>query len=478
MTLLILSVFVSISASAYDVKVDGIYYNLAKKLAFVTRGDVEYAYAGEIVIPESIVVNEETYTVKGIQEYAFNSCFGLTAVTIPSSVTSIGDWAFSGCSGLTSVSIPNSVTYIGDHAFIDCNGLKSVTIPNSVTSIGNAAFCGCSGLTSVSIPNSVTSIGSLAFYNCSGLTSVTIPNSITSIGDNTFEGCSALTSVTIPNSVTSIGDWAFSNCSGLTSVTIPNSVTYIGDYAFIGCNGLVSITIGSGVEEIDELAFAECKNLESLTCLAENVPNTSSNAFDGSMIEYSTLVVPESALQAYKTTYPWSGFGTFRTVEETEVETKKCETPTIAFNDGKLTFACATDDVEYISEVTSADISKYYTAEVALTACYDITVKATKTGYDDSDVATAKLYWLTSSENSDIATNINSVSMRGIAIQSSDGFLTITGLDNNERVEFYALNGTALGAVNAIDGAVTFSAKSGSIVVAKIGKESVKVMVD
>ena len=524
MTLLILSVFVSISASAYDVKVDGIYYNLAKKLAFVTRGDVEYAYAGEIVIPESIVVNEETYTVKGIQEYAFNSCFGLTAVTIPSSVTSIGDWAFSGCSGLTSVSIPNSVTYIGDHAFIDCNGLKSVTIPNSVTSIGNAAFCGCSGLTSVSIPNSVTSIGSLAFYNCSGLTSVTIPNSITSIGDNTFEGCSALTSVTIPNSVTSIGDWAFSNCSGLTSVTIPNSVTYIGDYAFIGCNGLksvtipnsvtsigdwafsncsgltsvtipnsvtyigdyafigcnglVSITIGSGVEEIDELAFAECKNLESLTCLAENVPNTSSNAFDGSMIEYSTLVVPESALQAYKTTYPWSGFGTFRTVEETEVETKKCETPTIAFNDGKLTFACATDDVEYISEVTSADISKYYTAEVALTACYDITVKATKTGYDDSDVATAKLYWLTSSENSDIATNINSVSMRGIAIQSSDGFLTITCLDNNERVEFYALNGTALGAVNAIDGAVTFSAKSGSIVVAKIGKESVKVMVD
>ena len=243
------------------------------------------------------------------------------------------------------------------------------------------------------------------------------------------------------------------------------------------CNGLVSITIGSGVRIIDTFAFAECKNLDTLTCLAENVPNTSRDAFDKSMIEYSTLVVPESALQAYKTTAPWSGFGTFRTIDGTEVETKKCETPTIAFNDGKLTFACATDNVEYISEVTSADISKYYTAEVALTACYDITVKATKTGYGDSDVATAKLYWLTSSGSLE-GTNINRVSMRGIAIQSSDGFLTITGLDNNERVEFYAVNGTALGAVNAIDGAVTFSAKSGSIVVAKIGKESVKVMVD
>ena len=174
-------------------------------------------------------------------------------------------------------------------------------------------------------------------------------------------------------------------------------------------------------------------------------------------------------------TSPWNTFGTIKTLDE--VETEKCETPTIAFSDGRLTFSCATDDVEYVSEVKCADVNTYYTAEVALTACYDITVKATKTGYDDSDVATAKLYWLTSSGSLE-GTHINRVSMRGIAIQSSDGFLTITGLDNNERVEFYALNGTALGAVNTIDGAVTFSAKSGSIVVAKIGKESVKVMVD
>ncbi len=306
---------------------------------------------------------------------------------------------------------------------------------------------------------------------------MTIPSSITSIGDNTFEDCSALTSVTIPNSVTSIGGSAFYYCRGLTSVSIPNSVTFIGDYAFNRCNGLVSITIGSGIKAIGELAFSECKNLETLTCLAENVPDTYSNAFDESMIEYSTLVVPESALQAYKTTAPWSGFGTFRTVDETEVETKKCETPTIAFNDGKLTFACATDDVEYISEVTSADFNKYYTGEVALTACYNITVKATKTGYGDSDVATAKLYWLTSSGSLE-GTNINRVSMRGIAIQSSDGFLTITGLDNNERVELYALNGTALETARATNGVATFSAQSGSVLIVRIGNESVKIIVE
>ena len=117
MTMLILSVFVSISASAYDVEVDGIYYNLAKKFALVTAGGEKYA--GEIVIPESIVVNEENYTVKGIQERAFSDCYSLTSVTIPSSVTSIGSETFKGCSALTSVTIPSSVTSIGSAAFVE-----------------------------------------------------------------------------------------------------------------------------------------------------------------------------------------------------------------------------------------------------------------------------------------------------------------------------------------------------------------------
>ena len=498
MTTLILSVIFSISASAYDVEVDGIYYNLISKGSFavVTHGDNKYR--GDISIPSFVKVNDTEFSVTSIGNGAFSSCSGLKSITIPISVTSIGDNAF-GFSGLTSITIPNSVTSIGDGAFYYCNGLTSVTIPNSVTSIEDDTFSSCSGLTSVTIPNSITSIGDNAFEFCSSLTSITIPNSVTSIGDYAFKDCSSLTSITIPNSVTSIGVLAFDGCSGLTSVTIsnsvtiigneafsgcssltsitiPNSVTSIGSDAFYGCSGLTSITIPNSVTSIGNSAFSRCGNLENLYCYAEKISYLGHYIFDGSYIEYATLHVPSSALSYYQTTEPWSGFGTIKALEGTDVETKKCETPTISFVDGKLTFSCATEGVEYVSDVTCSDVSRYYSNEINLAACYDITVTAMKTGYDNSDVATAKLYWLTSSGSLEGA-GINNVSMRGIAIQSAGGFITISGLDNNENVSFYGIDGKALGSATAINGTTTFAAQSGSVVVAKIGKENIKIAV-
>ena len=65
------------------------------------------------------------------------------------SVTSIGGFAFESCSGLTSVTIPDSVTSIGNYAFYNCNSLTSVTIGNGVTSIGRGTFALCSSLASI-----------------------------------------------------------------------------------------------------------------------------------------------------------------------------------------------------------------------------------------------------------------------------------------------------------------------------------------
>ena len=95
---LILSVVFSTSALAYDVKIDGLYYNLNSegKTAEVTVNWND-RYSGEVVIPSSITVEGKEYTVTSIGYRAFSDCSRLTSVTIPNSVTSIGERAFEYC---------------------------------------------------------------------------------------------------------------------------------------------------------------------------------------------------------------------------------------------------------------------------------------------------------------------------------------------------------------------------------------------
>ena len=339
----ILLILFPMLASAEAVEIDGIYYNFVPKgnVIEVTRNPSGF-YSGSIVIPGKVTYEGSEY-----------------------SVSIIGEAAFDGCSGLTSIELPNSLTTIGQYAFSGCSGLTFITIPNKVTSIGRDAFSGCGGLVSVTIPNSVTSIGKYAFEFCSSLTSITIPNSVTTIGRN-----------------------AFFQCSGLTSITIPNSVTSIEKYAFDGCSSISSITIGSGITNI-ETSFSKCLKLTDVTCMAENVPFTSSDAFEGSLIEYATLHVPEASIEAYKVTAPWCNFKNIVSVGGGDIpEMPKCAMPTISLVDGEILFGCETEDAEFVSEVTVSDAKEYYDNKISAPKKFKVTVRATKSGYDDSDEVT------------------------------------------------------------------------------------------
>ena len=433
--LVVLMLMTTSSAMAQEPKfevIDGFRYLLdsgTKTATLVPKTDGEYS--GNIIIPEKVKGNDGVeYVVTSLGASCFEGCWGLTSITIPSSVTSLSASCFSNCSGLTSITIPSSVTSLGDHC-----------------------FCYCSGLTSITIPSSVTSLGESCFWNCSGLTSITIPSSVTSLGKSCFWDCSGLTSITIPSSVTSLGVSCFCYCSGLTSITIPSSVTSLGYYCFEGCKNLETVYFKGKYFRSN---YADLK-----------IPTT------------SIIKVPTEYLQGYKDSfgsdykyiYAWNPDGSG---DDTKPVTQ-CATPSVSYESGKLMFACETTGAKYHYTITDTDIKSdalSENGEVSLSAAYNISVYATADGYKASDKAEATLYWIDA--NLDTGTNINMVRTRGVVASAHDGIITLSGLDNGEVVKFYATDGKYLGSSVAANGAASYAVNE-SLVIAKVGKDSIKI---
>ena len=480
--LVVLMLMTTSSAMAEEAKfevIDGFRYLLDSDTKTATLlPKMEGKYSGDIIIPEKVKGNDGVeYVVTTLGASCFEDCSGLTSITIPSSVTSLGDHCFGGCWGLTSITIPSSVTSLGDFCFSWCSGLTSITIPSSVTSLGGYCFDGCSGLTSITIPSSVTSLSYGCFEDCSGLTSITIPSSVTSLGWDCFSGCSGLTSITIPSSVTSLGDYCFSNCSGLTSITIPSSVTSLGNECFSHCSGLTSITIPSSVTSLGWACFEYCQNLESVIFKGKYCDYV---YYAGLKIPTTCIIkVPTEYLQDYKNAfgpdykyiYAWNPGET----GEDNKPVTQCSTPSVSYESGKLMFACETTGAKYHYTITATDIKSdalSENGEVSLSAAYNISVYATADGYKASDKAEATLYWIDA--NLDNSTNINMVKTRGVVASAHDGIITLSGLDNGEVVKFYATDGKYLGSSVAANGAASYAVNE-SLVIAKVGKDSIKI---
>ena len=479
--------------NAYDFAVantDGVpicynYINNGTELAVVKGID----YHGIVNIPEEVTYMSRTRKVTSIGDYAFSYCGGLTSVTIPNSVTDIGVYAFQGCSGLTSVHITDLAAWIkipfnyfysnplyyAHHLFLNGEEIKDLVIPNSVTNIGNYAFSGCSGMTSVTIPNSVTSIGSDAFLDCYGLTSVYITDlaawckisfsNYTSnplyYGHHLYINGEEIKDLVIPNSITIIENHAFRNCSSLTSVTIPNSVSSIGNRVFYNCTGLTSV-----ISKIENPCFIDAE------CFPQDV------------FYNTTLYVPKSTTEKYKSTDYWSKFVFIEESEpgsSTQPEEKKCATPSISYANKKLTFSCNTEVVEYHYTITDTDIKSAVANSIDLSATYEISVYATKSGYTNSDVATATLVWTDAvfTETTPSTSSAKAIAESNpVLISAQNGTITVRGEQNGLPLTVYTADGKMLGSATMKDGQASISTnlQRGEIAIVKVGSKSVKII--
>ena len=175
--------FFSMNAFAAEVvTVGSLKYELNGTEAYIT------GYVGEptdVVIPETIESEGQTFNVTKLQNNAFSHCSSITSLTSTgANLKNIGENAFYQCPNLTHVKFVGAEgAIIYDYAFYSCASLEEVNL--NCSSIYRMAFANCanlqivdlSGVKSIGYDQSVTvgrtyaqdkSIGS-TFENCTNL---------------------------------------------------------------------------------------------------------------------------------------------------------------------------------------------------------------------------------------------------------------------------------------------------------------------
>lgn len=245
---------------------------------------------------------------------------------IPKNVEAIGSEAFALDKGLKSIRVDEANTHYDSRN--DCNaiietatnvliaGCRNTVIPNGIVAIGDGAFFHCTELTALEMPETVTKLGASAFTNCWQLTYLDISHMV-EIGEDCFNSCSRLKFGDLPEGLTIINDESFSALTEMVTARIPDKVTSVGRWAFFSNWYLTTVYIPESVEVLKQGAFAECRRLKDVYCYRKLLPNADYELFvtkyDSNSaktdLSNATLHVPAESLEAYKTTKPWSDFG-------------------------------------------------------------------------------------------------------------------------------------------------------------------------
>lgn len=505
-------------------------YSLDKNThtACFTKGGILNTMTGEVAIPSEVEYEGENYVVTKIGYNAFNFNSDITSVVIPETITSIGEFAFLCCENLAKLQIPKSVSSIGNGFCMSCEKLLSIdvaddnqyfcevngvlynkdksllhsfpagksgefVISGDVTKIGDYAFASCHKLTALIIPGSVTRIGNNAVECCNGIESVSIDGFIEDTGLCTFTSCPNLKSVHIK----SLSDWSrisfgneasnplcnnadlYLNGEKVTKLVIPDDVTRIGGFSFYNCRSIESVVISNSVKEICGYAFCNCRTLTSVDF--QNAETT----IGSSAFEYCTALaslVISNSVKAIKD----HAFCYCSNLQSVDIGNSVTDIEMQAFlYCDKLTNVTIGSSVKFLE-----DAFQYCPCLSTVICKAENVPTATIDCFLESNLPNASLYvpgasllayksaepWKNFGSIFAITnTKIQSHEKDDVEIRSSNGFINISGLDTNERVDFYATDGKTLGSAKSIEGKVSFSAQQGTVVVAKIGNESIKI---
>lgn len=279
--------------------IDGKYYvlNTSNNTASLASATGEYGnfggYAGDVVVPSSVVYQDVTYTVTAIQERCFYNCKDITSLTIPASVRKIsGTHVFYGCKGIKRVvledsddpiTIPGCVyseQYGNTKATFHYAKLESVYVGRSIKITSSfdsdSPFYGQSELSDVIIGPKATELPPGFIYG-SAISNVTIPEGVTKIGKYAFAYCPNLTEIIFPNSLEDIG-WSCCSGSGIEKAYVGDNVKIL-EGTFNSCDNLKSVYLGSGITSIGMNTFAWSNSLSTIYLFSDNLTTLDNPGF-------------------------------------------------------------------------------------------------------------------------------------------------------------------------------------------------------
>ncbi len=201
-----LCTLLSITASAYDFEVNGIYYNIVSisdLTCEVTKG--ENYYIGDIVIPTTVYYKGKDLTVIGIGKSAFDEWsrepHTLTSIILPDKLEYIDSYAFQYCKSLSHIEFPNSLKRIGTDAFDNCKFDGDLFLPDNVK-LNWDCFLFCKVAGTVTLPSNLEKLSYRALgVSCSELI---IPKKMTTIEAENGHA----RHLVIPNNVIELGSQA------------------------------------------------------------------------------------------------------------------------------------------------------------------------------------------------------------------------------------------------------------------------------
>lgn len=215
-------------------------------------------------------------------------------------------------------------------------------------------------------------------------------------------------------------------------------------------------------------------------------PTYGDKTFDDNVCTTATLYVPNTN-NCFTRYSGKEGWNNFRNIVEYDMslldedpDGKPCATPTIAYKDGKLVFNSTTSGAEYHSNITAQDAGTGITSgsELKLAATYDISVYATAEGCARSASAYATLAFNLDGSGTE-EEGIISVKASPVLINAEGGTLYVSGLTNATEVEYFTLEGRALGRSMVTDGCTMFTTDQpkGSTLIVTVNGRGAKVVV-